>query len=139
MAADRWERRQGDRQGDGWRWYAWKLCTEAEAQRVTGLQSWQVRQVCVCTACEGRGYVPAGVSMLRQVPLQQVDLSAQRNRFLTAPQVDDKLAHERSKFGVREVGVGVTEDHVQHGQAEVNVHGVDGTPGVAPSDGGKQG
>lgn len=61
MAADRWERRQGDRQGDGWRWYAWKLCTEAEAQRVTGLQSWQVRQVCVCTACEGRGYVPAGV------------------------------------------------------------------------------
>lgn len=58
MAADQWERRQGMRMRDGWQWSNWQLCTEAEAQRVTGLHSWQVRRVSTCTACGGTGRMP---------------------------------------------------------------------------------
>jgi hypothetical protein len=56
-----WERRQGLRCRDGWGWSTWQTCTEAEARRVTGLQSWQVRRVCECPTCNGTGRVPCGV------------------------------------------------------------------------------
>lgn len=55
-----WERRQGMRVLDGWRWHKWESCTEAEAQRVTGLHSWQVRQTGDCPTCDGAGRVPCG-------------------------------------------------------------------------------
>jgi mono/diheme cytochrome c family protein len=61
MAAEQWERRQGMRVRGGWSWSNWLPCTEAEAQRVTGLQSWQVRATGKCAACNGTGRVPCGV------------------------------------------------------------------------------
>jgi hypothetical protein len=60
--APAWERRQGMRCRDGWTWSSWQPCTDAEALRVTGLQSWQVRQTGACAACGGTGRVPNGVS-----------------------------------------------------------------------------
>lgn len=61
-AVAEWERRQGMRASGGWTWGNWLSCTEAEAQRVTGLQSWQVRRVCVCATCGGTGRMPSGVT-----------------------------------------------------------------------------
>lgn len=41
-----WERRQGHRGTNGsWFWDSWTPCTETEAKRVTGLRSWDVRQL----------------------------------------------------------------------------------------------
>lgn len=72
-------------------------------------------------------------SMPRQVPLQQLQLSAQRDGLLAATQVEDKLADERPQFRVGEIGVVVSEHDIQDGQAEFNVHGAHGTPaGMAP-------
>lgn len=44
----RWERRRGYGYGEGINalsWQAWEPCTEAEAKRVTGLRSWEVRRL----------------------------------------------------------------------------------------------
>ncbi len=38
-----WQRRQGVRCGDAFDWGEWQGCIRAEAERVTGLRSWQVR------------------------------------------------------------------------------------------------
>lgn len=57
----RCERRQGMRARDGWVWGNWQPCTDAEAHRVTGLHSWQVRQYGQCAACAGTGRAPLGV------------------------------------------------------------------------------
>lgn len=44
--AVRWERRRGYGDGAGvLRWSNWERCSEADARRVTGLRSWEVRQV----------------------------------------------------------------------------------------------
>lgn len=56
-----WERRQGMRARDGWVWSTWHQYTQAEAQRVSGLHSWQVRRVCICATCGGTGRMPTGV------------------------------------------------------------------------------
>jgi hypothetical protein len=43
--SSQWERRRGFRNGNGERiWTAWSECAEAEAKRVTGLHSWEVRR-----------------------------------------------------------------------------------------------
>jgi hypothetical protein len=56
-----WERRQGMRARDGFVWSTWQPCSPDEALLVSGLHSWQVRRVCVCTACGGTGRAPTGV------------------------------------------------------------------------------
>jgi hypothetical protein len=61
-----WERRQGMRARDGLVWSTWQPCSPDEALRVSGLHSWQVRRVCVCTACGGTGRAPLGVMGLDQ-------------------------------------------------------------------------
>lgn len=57
-----YERRQGLRARGGWVWGNWRPCSEAEARRVTGLQSWQVRQYGLCACCAGTGRAPLGVA-----------------------------------------------------------------------------
>lgn len=57
------ERRQGTRRRGGWSWSTWQPCTEAEARRVSGLHSWQVRQYGPCAACAGTGRAPSGVDV----------------------------------------------------------------------------
>ena len=40
----RWHRRHGSRgSGGSWQWGKWEVCSQAEAARVTGLRSWEVR------------------------------------------------------------------------------------------------
>lgn len=61
-------------------------------------------------------------SMPRQVPLQRLQLRAEGNGLLAAPKVDDKLTDQGAQFGVGEVAVGVSQNDVQDGKAEVNIH-----------------
>lgn len=63
VAPEGWERRQGMRAAGGWHWSTWQPCTAAEAQRVTGLRSWEVRSTGQCPACDGIG---AGMARLRK-------------------------------------------------------------------------
>lgn len=71
-------------------------------------------------------------SVLRDVPLQKLQLGPDSESLLPGPEVHDQLTNQRAEIGVAEVGVRVADHHVQDGKAEFSVHDGHGTPPSVP-------